>query len=139
MFYPDLSTECQVDRGEHIRAIGWLSMDQPFPTGSVPPEFLAVLKSHIETAWQPVLMMGLHCCEFCPKPKPREGRIGGSCNLWIPAESVVYVTPELVAHYVEVHGYQPPEEFIAAVLACPEQNSPAFHELLSRFPQWWKT
>jgi hypothetical protein len=136
MFYPDLSTECQVDRGEHVRAVGWLSKDHPFPTGTVSPEFLAALRSHLRAAWQPVYLMGPHFCEFCPKPKPREGRVGGSRNLWIPAVSVVYVAPELVAHYVEAHGYRPPDEFISAVLACPEQDTPAFHQLLGRFPRW---
>ena len=58
--------------------------------------------------------------------------------MWIPTESVVYVAPELVTHYVEVHGYQPPVEFIAAVLACPPQGSLEFHQLLACFPQWWR-
>src|SRR5436309_15427101 len=68
MFYSDLSSECEVDRGEHVRAVGWLGKDHPFPTGSVPPEFLAVLRTHVRAAWQPVRLMGPHFCEFCPKP-----------------------------------------------------------------------
>jgi hypothetical protein len=139
MFFPDLSTECQVDKGDHVRAVGWLSKEHPFPTGPVPPEFLPILWSHIDSVWMPVAMAGPHFCEFCPEPREGEGRIGGSRNLWIPSASAVYVAPELVAHYVQDHGYRPPDEFIAAVLACPPQDSPAFHQLLAQFPRWWAT
>jgi hypothetical protein len=34
--------------------------------------------------------------------------------------------PQMVAHYVEGHGYRPPEEFVQAVLACPAQGSPEY-------------
>jgi hypothetical protein len=134
VFYPDLSTECDVDRGSHVRAIGWLCKDHPFPTGPVPREFLTALRAHVQSAWQPVGMFGVHFCEFCPDPRPGKGRIGGSGNVWVPTLSVVYVAPELIVHYIEVHSYRPPEEFIAAVLGCPEQDSPAFHELLRGLP-----
>jgi hypothetical protein len=138
VFYPDLSTQCQVDQGDHIRTVGWLSKDHPFPTGTVASEFLAALWAHLCAAWQPVYSMGVHFCDFCPTPMPDAGRVGGSRNLWIPAESAVYVAPELVAHYVKDHGYLPPDEFINAVLACPKQDSPSFHQMLARFPRWWK-
>ena len=35
-FYPDLHTASMVGRGDHLRAIGWLSADHPFPRGPVP-------------------------------------------------------------------------------------------------------
>lgn len=31
----------------------------------------------------------------------------------------MYAAPSLVHHYVVAHGYKPPEEFIAAVMAFP--------------------
>lgn len=133
MYYPDLGTECQVDRGEHVRAIGWLSKDQPFPTGAVPSVFISTLRDHIRTAWQPVRSAGVHFCEFCPQPRPGKGRAGGTGNVWIPSEGAVYVAPELVVHYIEAHKYRPPDEFIAAVMACPAQRSAEFHRLLGRF------
>ncbi|WP_455682030.1 DUF7919 family protein [Streptomyces violaceus] len=30
---------------------------------------------------------------------------------------VAYAAPELIAHYVEAHGYLPPADFVAAVLS----------------------
>ncbi len=75
----------------------------------------------------------------------------GFKNVWIPAgwrvlvgsggvrvlRPLVYVAPELIVHYIEAHGYRPPDEFIQAVLRCPPQDSPAFHKRMSRFPFRW--
>lgn len=136
MFYPDLSRECQADRGLYVRAVGWLSRDHVFATGGVPPEFLEVLREHLRDPWQPVFSMGVHRCEFCPPSKDRRFT-GGSRNVWIPAESVVYVAPELVLHYIEAHAYRPPDEFITAVLDCPQQGSAAYRQRMRQFPASW--
>lgn len=136
MFYPDLSHECQVDRGPYVRAIGWLSREHSFPTGAVPPEFLDALLRHVCAPWQPVIAAGVHPCEFC-QPSSDSRYIAGSSNVWIPAEDAVYVAPTLVFHYIEAHGYCPPEGFIRAVLDCPEQDTAAYRERMRRFPAWW--
>ncbi len=60
-------------------------------------------------------------------------RARGAANLWVPADDVVYVAPELVLHYVTGHKYLPPLEFIDAVMACPEQGSAAYMNRMSRF------
>jgi hypothetical protein len=49
---------------------------------------------------------------------PRNG-----ANLFVPDNTSVYVTPRLVLHYIEAHGYSPPDEFCAAVMRCPEMCS----------------
>jgi hypothetical protein len=43
----------------------------------------------------------------------------GVTNVWIPADGFLYVAPSLVLHYIDAHGYSPPFEFQAAVVACP--------------------
>lgn len=126
MFIEDLSTEAYFARGDHVRAIGWLEGNHPYLRGPVPEEFLAALKRHVASAYQPVLFLGPHRCTLCSDD---EGPFGIR-NLLIPTPTLLYVSPELVLHYVEDHGYKPPDEFIAAVLACPDQNSPEFEELL---------
>lgn len=35
----------------------------------------------------------------------------------VMGSGVAYAAPELVAHYVEAHGYLPPADFIEAVLS----------------------
>lgn len=120
MYYPDLAMECQIVRGPAVRAIGWLERGRPFATARAEPHLLDVLRRHATDAgrWQPLRMAGVHLCDIGPCP-----RTGGVGNLVIPGETCFYVAPELVLHYVEVHDYAPPAEFVAALLACPEQSS----------------
>lgn len=114
MYFPDLSNECQVDKGPHVRAIGWLSVEHAFSTGVVPPIFIESLRAHLQNPCQPVVTWGSYRCNLCPAHLS-DGPISGSRNLWVPSYAFVYVAPELILHYIEVHLYKPPDEFINAV------------------------
>ena len=70
--------------------------------------------------------MGFHSCEFC------ENALGVR-NLGVPAGDVLFVAPEMVCHYVEQHGYLPPAEFVAAVLASPLPGTPQYTEAVAGF------
>ena len=48
----------------------------------------------------------------------------------VPGEQRVYVAPELVLHYMNAHGYQPPEEFCTAVMRCPRMGTPEYRQAL---------
>ncbi|MEM7430354.1 MAG: hypothetical protein AAF351_00315 [Pseudomonadota bacterium] len=74
---------------------------------------------------------GAHRCEFCPKPAviadkgrfkivaPDAERQGnGEIRVAGPG-NVTYVAPVLIRHYVTEHDYQPPKEFVDAVMATP--------------------
>ncbi|HEY0017411.1 MAG TPA: hypothetical protein VGC13_13960 [Longimicrobium sp.] len=130
MYYPDLGTECQVDQGPHVRAVGWLSEDHPFPTGPPDSVFVEALREQVAQAWQPVAAGGSHVCEYCE-------HVWGSDNVWIPGGDVVFVAPALITHYVEAHSYAPPDAFVRAVQACPPQGSREYFALMRRFPGWW--
>jgi hypothetical protein len=82
--------------------------------------------------WLAVVSAGVHACDLggCD-------RTSGTQYVIIPARTRVYVAPDLVAHYVEAHSYLPPSEFVDAVLACPEQSSDAYVELLLPFAGVW--
>jgi hypothetical protein len=41
----------------------------------------------------------------------------GVKNLLVPAGDVIYAAPSLIIHYIEHHGYKPPDEFLAALAA----------------------
>ena len=101
-----------------LRAIGWLQTDRPFPTGPVDQKVYVRLVELLKDPWQPGVSMGLHQCDLCLYEGPTGGR-----NLFVPAEGAVFVCPELVAHYMNAHGYRPPEVFCRAVLACPPMRS----------------
>lgn len=125
MYFADMATECQVDSGPGVRAVGWLDARHPFPTGPVSPVFVAALRRHLQHPWQPVATAGWHDCELC-ESKP----VTGCANVWIPDKSAVYVAPELILHYIEDHHYRPPIAFIAAVMFCPEQGTPEYLRLI---------
>lgn len=133
MFIEDLSTSAYFARGDNIRAVGWLEAGHPYQQGAVPNDFVARLKQHIGTAYQPMLFMGFHRCSLCLEGQ----RKVGYHNLLIPTNQLLYVAPQLVIHYIEDHGYQPPQEFIEAVMACPEQESVPYTALLRQFEQCW--
>jgi hypothetical protein len=129
MFFADL-TPYEYGRDEpqaHILNIGWLSHDHPFSTGPVSEAFVQMLRRLVAA---PVnLYRGSHLCEFCPDPPvflspgglrmidPPPSTAGNGEIRVVGNAGRIYVAPVLVVHYVEEHKYQPPAEFIAAVVS----------------------
>jgi hypothetical protein len=128
-YYPDLSTETDVARGPHVRAIGWIHAADPFPTGPSTLAFVDRLDALTQHAGASSAalgfpdFMGSHTCELC-------GRAQGTQNLGVVWGSKLYVAPELVLHYVRVHAYRPPDEFVEAVLCSPLPGSAEFGALV---------
>ena len=111
----------------NILNVGWLSRGHAFPVGAVPEAFVNALRRLIAS---PVnLYRGYHTCEFCPDPpvvvsstglrvRNPPGETMGNGEIRVPGpQGRIYVAPVLVAHYVEVHKYLPPAEFIAAAIS----------------------
>lgn len=91
--------------------IGWLERGHPFSAGPTSATFREKLKACCHRRVKQT--RGLHMCEFCKgRKKP-----GGSAEIRVVGNGRVYAAPELVYHYVVVHDYKPPKEFIGAVLA----------------------
>ncbi len=120
MWYEDLSpcgyfgpesTSC-------LRAVGWLERGRPYRTGAVDPEVYQRLVEMCKNPWEPAIFMGFHQCDLCLY----HGQ-SGMHNVFVPVGDVIFVCPELVTHYMNEHGYRPPDEFCAAVLACPPMGS----------------
>src|SRR5262249_43075764 len=92
-------------------AVGWLHPDHPFAQADPAPEFLAKLKEYVRRCGASAVALGLgaaggyHTCEFC-------GRAHGIANFGVPAGDTLFFSPEMLAHYVEVHRYAPPAEFV---------------------------
>ncbi len=112
--FADLGPEC----ASCLRAIGWLEGGRSFATGPVDAAVYARLVELLRHPWEPAITMGFHRCDLCLYDGPP-----GKRNLYVPAEGVVFVCPELIAHYMNAHAYRPPDEFCAAVLACPPMRS----------------
>ena len=54
----------------------------------------------------------------------------GATNLYVPGDGCVYVAPSMIAHYVDVHRYEPPAVFWEAVMNCPPMASETYKRAL---------
>ena len=118
-----------------LKAIGWLEDGQPFERGPVSARDLQCLFKLAVKPWQPSLFLGGHDCSLCqsgdgPDTFRLLGRtvVIGSSNLLVPdaVQRCVYVAPTMILHYVEVHGYRPPTQFLQAARKCPAMGSSAY-------------
>ena len=110
-----------------LRAVGWLERGRPFATGPVDAAVYERLVEMFRDPWQPGIFLGFHRCDLCLY----EGE-SGKRNLFVPADGLVFVCPELVTHHMNAHEYRPPEDFCRSVLACPPMRSvPYFKALLA--------
>jgi hypothetical protein len=130
--YPDLSPcdHFPFDSQGKVVAVGWLESGQPYRDEEISREFVERLAELSSNPWQPFVAMGVHQCGFCrltggPGSFPHGGSsiaIGVS-NVFIPGDGFLYVAPSLILHYMDAHGYAPPDEFQAAVVRCPAMRS----------------
>lgn len=131
-YFPDQSScgyfEC--NQPEKLIAVGWLDPARPFNQGPVSAGFFSKVTELLVNPWQPAVAMGRHECGFCRfSGGPATFRFGdvevqfGVANVFIPADGFLYVAPSLILHYIDSHGYSPPEDFQHAVLACPPMRS----------------
>jgi hypothetical protein len=107
-FIPDGSGQvffpAKQDAGRETRSIGWLGDHVP-NHGTVGHAALAAIKYFRTAHRRGDPFRGIHLCEICRKVIGRE-------EFFIDLDSVRYVLPQMVLHYIEDHGYAPPEEFL---------------------------
>lgn len=124
-----------------IRAIGWLgTFDAATARPPVDVPFFSKLIELLADPWAPRAAAGRHRCAMCrftggPSGVEFEGtRVSvGSGVLVVPGDGAVYyITPTLVAHYVDAHDYNPPAEFRDAVMNCPPMRSIAYLRAVAR-------
>jgi hypothetical protein len=136
-WYADFATDCQGGRGEHVRAIGWLDDRHAFPRGTLDPAAVARLRQFVEVYWESVqaigldFYMGVHTCELCD-----DGHLDGR-NFGVPSGTILYVCPAMITHYVEAHGYLPPAEFVAALLASPLPGTREYEAAVAPYARPW--
>lgn len=125
MHFPDLSPY-EYTPGEASGAlnVGWLEHGHEFRQGAFPRELLAVVLKL--TAQRVNGSRGFHVCTLCPKHlrehAPMSITVSGQ-RYWlgsseirvIDADGTHYLAPSMLYHYITVHGYLPPPEFVAAL------------------------
>lgn len=140
MIFPLTATSVD-GREDVLISVGWLdgSADYPHgPMGLYRSIFFRALVRLLLDPWQPGVFAGRAPCSLCqfsdgPGTLTFEGnRIQlGFANLFVPSpQGKVFVAPSLVAHYIDAHGYAPPEEFQKAVLECPPMGSLPYRKAL---------
>jgi hypothetical protein len=136
MYYPDLTPIWLPPAPNYAKllAVGWLQPEYDYRHGPVDEKFVGNLVDLLVNPWQPAIAMGVHPCGFCRlSGGPASFRLGnhagssevrmGVSNLWLPADGFLFVAPSLILHYMDAHGYSPPDDFQAAVMACPPMRS----------------
>ncbi len=117
--------------------VGWLSVTAPYPMDTTSESFRAKLLDLCARA-EVHLTLGYHSCEFCREQDAitrvlsRDKEIWlGNGEIWTIGKFVFYVAPTLIYHYVTVHGYRPPDEYIESVLAT-DIDSAAYRALVEQ-------
>lgn len=102
--------------------VGWLDRLHPFDHGNFDRDLLqrlTVLALHKPSR----RTRGYHQCGFCTEYPiaVRDGdhlRHLGSAEIWIPrGPDEFFASPNMLPHYIDAHGYRPPEAFITALRA----------------------
>ena len=137
-YFPDLSPYCyHVQKiNPNVLSIGWLDKSHTFRQGSTSEELLKRLWMFCQ--WPVQKARGFYDCELCEEAtsplivrrEDVEIRLGAA-ELRIPGKNnIIYAAPDLIYHYVTVHEYTPPDEFVEAVLLAPLPNSPDYIQFL---------
>jgi len=122
MWFADLSPCTYFPTDVALTAVGWLERGKPYVTGKLDHRVYEALVAMRKDPWEPWCLCGLHECDLCQS----RDRAVGSANLFIPGDDVLYVCPELIVHYIDTHGYAPPEIFCRSVLICPPMGSMSY-------------
>jgi hypothetical protein len=128
MYFADLSP-CRY----YGLSVGWLEKGHDFTRGAVPSGFLERL---LERCRHPAIRhRGAHLCEFCPSLEHAQAAcvrelangervfVGSGFIRVHPKQGLAFVAPTLVFHYVQDHGYLPPQTFIEAVMQDNRENA----------------
>ncbi|MDO3529685.1 hypothetical protein ACNRBH_02400 [Ralstonia pseudosolanacearum] len=104
--------------------VGWLDIRSEFENGAVPAAFVERLKliaggvGDFKALVEPI--RELPVCEICGEVDLRDakGMLIPNAEIWVPAGSKIYASPITILHFIEVHGYRPPVEYINAVIGA---------------------
>jgi hypothetical protein len=125
--------------------IGWLALADEFEKLEPTETILDLLWSFCSISVAQT--RGLHDCEFCSQNSSfvaeRHGQrlLLGSAEIRVfSADAKIYAAPNLIYHYVSVHHYRPPEEFVLALEEGPQPTTQKYFERLSETGlEWSKT
>lgn len=123
--------------GARLVAIGWVESPEQCDGREVDAPLFEALVHLLLDPWQPFAMAGFHECTMCKYTGgPHSLKYGsmtvrlGANNLFVFGQDQVYVAPSTIVHYIDAHGYSPPQEFRMAVHATPPMRSVEYLKLV---------
>jgi hypothetical protein len=135
MHFPDLTPYSYYVEASDEPAvnIGWLDSAHDFAKGIPPYGFVDRLRTLSRTRIK--RMRGFQICCFCSDLRPflelrewsdqdkafynccfEDGRFSSTEIRVVGPGGRIYASPVMLLHYIEAHGYLPPQEFIDAVM-----------------------
>ncbi len=124
-YFPDLSncTYFGDKLTPYLRAVGWIDFNQGYSKGQLSDQrvYDRLLKFRYEGV-EYHNRMGPYKCQICQFE-------WGIRNLFIPGNGYLFVCPEMITHYINIHWYLPPPEFCDAVLACPDMHTTEYKKI----------
>jgi hypothetical protein len=130
-----------------IKCVGWLASSHAFPTQTPSEGLLDLLWDYCAISVNQT--RGIHACSFCPqgdKDVPpflyaeRNGqrKLLGSAEIRVFGDNGnVYAAPTLIYHYVSMHDYRPPAEFVDATRLGPRPPSQEYFVKLNELRLEW--
>lgn len=144
--YTDLSEYCYGQGAYHVPGtvnIGWLGASPVFDQMEPDEALFDLVWDYCKISV--AQYRGIHACEYC---YPRRSNIGqrqgamlqlGSAEIRVFSESgAIYAAPDLIYHYLVVHRYKPPDQFIAALKAGAHPFSKAYLDRLTAVGLAWR-
>ena len=127
------------------KTVGWLANGHEFPAITPDNEILELLWLYCSISV--AAARGWHDCEFCPVGSARYFERNGQRLSLGTAETRVFsrdgrifAVPTLIYHYVAVHHYGPPAEFLRALREGPRPPSKEYFDALAKLNiEWTKT
>src|SRR6516165_1689908 len=129
-YYPELSVY-RYSESEHRFGtvnVGWLESGHEFRKQEPTEEMLERLWGFCRISIS--LSRGIHTCEFCSgvatyqAKRNEETLLLGSTEIRVfSGRGHIYAAPTLIYHYVSVHHYAPPDEFLRALNEGPPPGS----------------
>jgi hypothetical protein len=129
MYIPDLSA-LNDGPSATVLAVGWLDVEHPFPQTQPSDIFLDALFD--ACGMQVRRTRGFHVCTFCSRPAigpiqvERKGKqifLGTAEIRVVSDQQKTFAAPTLIFHYVDIHHYAPPQEFVDAILGRKSTHS----------------
>ena len=124
--------------------VGWLGAGHEFsiwsPSEAILDSLWKYCKVHVNQT------RGLHGCHLCRESYPMKAWRNGESQMLGSAEirafsnrGAIFAAPNLIFHYVSVHGYQPPDEFIDALSEGPCPPDPEYFVRLEKLGHPWRS